>query len=81
MVEIKDVLELIEQLEQDSSIPKNVRQSLLKIKEILETNEDIAIKVDSAMQILEELSLDPNLSSHARTQIWNLTSTLEALAE
>ena len=79
MVEIKDIVELIDILCKDRSIPRNVRTSLEEIKEVLEdNNKEIAVKIDSALQKVESLSLDPNLSADARMQIWRLTSLLEA---
>ncbi len=80
MADIKEVVELIEEMSEDTSIPRNVRAVIDRVKSLLnDDSKEIQVKVDTAMQEIEEVSLDPNMSSHARTQIWNLTSLLEEL--
>ena len=80
MVILKDVLEVVENLCKDISISKNVRNVFEEIKIIIsEADKDTDVKIDTALQEIENLSLDPNLSAYTRTQIWNLTSILEAV--
>ena len=76
MADLTEVNELLSSLTSDSSISKNVREALEGIRENLLAG-DVAVKIDAALQKVEDLSLDPNLSPYARTQIWNLTSLLE----
>jgi len=79
MSSFETVMALITRLSADSSMPNNVRFSLEKVRGLLEDDEkEPAVRLDTAIQIVEGLSLDPNLPSYARTQIWNLTSLLEA---
>lgn len=80
MSDISEVLELLDQMYEDYSIPKNVRTILVKVRNNLKGEGDIKIRIDAAMQDIEELGLDPNLSSYAREQIWKLTSMLSSLA-
>ncbi len=78
--ELIEILELIEEICENSAVPRNVKASLEIIKATFQDETiELGIKVDSAMQSIEDLSLDPNLSQFARTQIWNLTSLLESL--
>ena len=72
-----EVHELLELLLQDSSLSKNIRVILEEISEELRDEKNIGLKINSALQKVEDLSLDPNLSPYARTQIWNLTTLLE----
>lgn len=79
MVKLHEILEAVENLCNDRSISKNVHSVLEEIKILIaEENKDVDVKIDTALQRIENLSLDPNLSTYARTQIWNLTSILEA---
>lgn len=79
---VEEVIELINNLEEDKSVPKNVRGVLEEIKKLLMDNSrELALRIDSAMQMIEDVSLDPNLSPFTRTQIWNLTSLLEEVLE
>ena len=80
MVEITKILETLSVIEQDNSVPKNVRN---KIKSAIMTLEDkngqpLEMKFDKVIQDLDELSNDPNLPPYTRTQIWNVVSTLES---
>ena len=79
MAELKKVLDVIEDLCKDASLSKNVRNVFEEIRVIISgEDKDTDIKIDTALQEIEALSLDPNLSAHTRTQIWNLTSILES---
>jgi uncharacterized protein (UPF0147 family) len=72
-----EVIEFLEMICKDPSISKSVKKTLDDVRELLSTGGDVEVKVDAAIQKVENLSLDPNLASYARTQIWNLTSLLE----
>jgi uncharacterized protein (UPF0147 family) len=74
------VTEAIEFLTKDTSLPRNIRNSLDEIKNSLNCAEDkILLRINAALQQLEDLSNDPNLSVFGRTEIWNLTSAIELL--
>lgn len=74
-----EVLNLLDSLCKDASISKNVRSVLELIRHNLNTGQELGVKIDSALQKVEDISLDPNLSTYARSQIWNLTSMLESV--
>lgn len=79
-VDINEVVGALLAIEQDKSVPKNVR---LKVKDAMnsltESNgKSTEVKVDQVIQRLDELSDDPNLPPYTRTQIWNVVSTLES---
>lgn len=65
--------------EQDS-IPSNVSEMLNQAAEKLEDEEEeLSVRVNSAASILDEISNDPNIKQHTRTEIWNLASKVENL--
>jgi uncharacterized protein (UPF0147 family) len=74
---IDEVQELLGSILQDGSISKNVREILQEIKDELGDEANIALKINAAMQKAEDLSLDPNINTDIRTQLWNLTTLLE----
>lgn len=77
LVELFDALA---QLEQDSSLPKNVKLKLQSAISVLkEEGTDMKIKVNKALQHLEDVSDDSNMPSYIRPQIWNIVSMLESL--
>lgn len=80
--DVQEVLDIIEEISNDGSVPRNVKKILEDVKEqVTRPESDLKVRVDSAMQLIEELSMNPNLPAHARTQIWNITSVLEDLSK
>jgi len=80
-MDVSDVIEFLEELSQDMSMPRNVRTALGEIKCSLGdcSASDIPLRVDAALQRLEGLASDPNISPFSRTEIWQLTSAVEGL--
>lgn len=65
--------------EQDS-IPSNVSEMLNEAADKLEDEEEeLSVRVNSAASILDEISNDPNIKQHTRTEIWNMASKVENL--
>ncbi len=78
---LSNVLEILDRIIHDDTVPRNVRRTANEIKESLLSKEgDLALKAASAISTLEDLSSDPNLPMHVRTIIWNLISNLERLS-
>lgn len=71
------VLDELKELSGDRTVPKNVRSEADKAIGILEGGTEVNIKKASVMQILDEISNDPNLPQYTRTQIWGIVSMLE----
>jgi len=77
---VKDSVEILALIEQDNSVPKNVRERIKNsIVALEEKNIDVAIKINRSLQELDEISEDPNVPTYTRTQIWNVVSLLESI--
>ena len=77
---IKQIVEILNQVIKDTSVPRNIRRGAEEAREILlNESQDIKNKASSALYILEELSNDRNLPMHSRTVLWNVASALETL--
>ena len=77
---LKAVIDTLDRIIQDDSVPRNVRRIASEIKnDLINNKENIAVKAATAISTLEDLSSDPNLPMHVRTLIWNLSSLLEKL--
>jgi uncharacterized protein (UPF0147 family) len=76
---LTNAIELMYEIEEDFSVPKNIR---LKIKEIINYFQDdsalIEIKASKAIDVLDNISDDINVPSHTRAQIWSIMSLLES---
>lgn len=75
---IQMIMESLAMIEEDTSVPKNVRSKIKDTMVLLldENGKSAELKIDRVMQQLDELNDDPNLPPYTRTQIWNVVSTL-----
>jgi uncharacterized protein len=77
---IETIIASISELQDDSTVPKNVKEKVHEILEALRDDKmEKSMKVDKALQLLDEVSEDSNLQSYTRTQVWNLVSQLEKI--
>ncbi len=77
---LKQILDILDQLSEDTSVPRNIRRGAKETKErLLDTNEALDVRTASAIFTLDELANDPNIPLHGRTLIWNIISQLETI--
>ncbi|MEW6035197.1 MAG: UPF0147 family protein [Candidatus Micrarchaeota archaeon] len=81
MMDIKQISDMIDDLVNDTSIPKNIRRALSEAKTRLDSNEENNVKISAAIYVIESITEDINMPAHARTQIWAIMSALETLNE
>jgi hypothetical protein len=87
MKDEEEILKTIEQINKqidallnDSSVPRNVRSAVLDARTALnKPEEDQIVKISSAIYAIDSISTDINLQPQARTVIWNILSSLEAI--
>ena len=81
MVGVDEVLEIIEEIMDDSTLPKNIKNKLSEISKVLKDSDgkNLKLKVDKCVNDLDEISSDVNIQPFVRTQIWSVVSMLEAL--
>jgi len=79
--EVSETKELINILLNDPMIPKNVKNTLQMIGEILEKEPKNIVKLSEAIYGLQDISEDPNLPLNAKSDVWQLLSKLEKLKE
>ena len=78
MDELNRAIEILEEILGDSSVPKNIRDTCTaSVKRLNKTEERVHIRIGATIGMLDELSQDPNLPFHTRTQIWEVASLLE----
>ena len=78
--QISPIVELLTQILEDKTVPKNIRESAQRSKNsLMDNEEELNIRIDQAVQFLDEVSEDPNMPIYTRTQIWSIVSMLEGL--
>jgi uncharacterized protein (UPF0147 family) len=79
-IKLRQIIDALDQLAEDSSVPRNIRKGAVNSKELLLSNKDaLDVRVASTNFILDELANDPNIPLHGRTLIWNIMSQLETV--
>lgn len=76
---VEEIIEMIDNVVDDTSVPKNIRRSLTEAKERLKGDEELSTRSSAAVYAIEAISEDINMPMHARTQIWAILSALESL--
>lgn len=78
---LRQVTVVIDQLIEDTSVPRNIRRGADDAKKrLLQSDEALDLRVAGAVSILDDLANDPNIPLHGRTVIWNIISGLESIS-
>ena len=76
----ENVIPLIEQIVGDRSVPRNIRTKCEdSIRVLKDEKQDTAIRSNTVISTLDDISNDPNIPTYTRTQIWNIVSLLESV--
>lgn len=78
---LEQVSGALDQLMEDTSVPRNIRRGAEEAKEVLlDSSAALDVRKSSAINILDDLANDPNIPLHGRTLIWSVMSQLEPLS-
>lgn len=78
MESLKPVMELLDQIINDRTVPRNIRRAVEESKRSLnDENVQPEVRISTAIHLLDEVINDPNMPLYARTKIWNAVSILE----
>ena len=75
---VKQITDVLDQLAEDTSVPRNIRRGAKELR--LGQKDALDVRAASASFILDELANDPNIPLHGRTLIWNIISQLETVS-
>jgi len=78
-MDYKPVIEILDRIINDRTVPRNIREAVEKAKNALNGKEEEELKINSAIVALDEISNDPNMPLYTRTQIWNAVTLLEQM--
>ncbi|OPY33413.1 MAG: hypothetical protein A4E32_00700 [Methanomassiliicoccales archaeon PtaU1.Bin124] len=77
-VKMNQILEVLDQLSEDTSVPRNIRRGATEAKTRLEhPTEPMDVKIAGAIGKLDDLANDPNIPMHGRTVIYRIITELE----
>ena len=75
---IQSAIELLDEIIEDKSVPKNIRLTCEKTKEVLTGDGDERVRIDTAIQNLDLLADNVQVPTYTRMQVWNIVSLLES---
>ncbi|UAL07779.1 MAG: UPF0147 family protein [Candidatus Methanogranum gryphiswaldense] len=78
---IKPVVDALDMLAEDTSVPRNIRKGATDAKAKLSGKDPIDVRATGAITILDDLANDPNIPMHGRTLIYNIMSQLEIISQ
>jgi uncharacterized protein (UPF0147 family) len=77
---LQHIAMMLDEIINDTTVPRNIRAAAEKAKEsVLNKDEEYIVRSATAIQILDDISDDPNMPLHTRTQIWSIVSELETV--
>jgi uncharacterized protein (UPF0147 family) len=80
MPSVESVTQQMRDLADQNAVPSNVAEMIKEAAEELEDEDkDLSVRVNTASSLLDQVSNDPNIKQHTRTEIWNLASKTESL--
>jgi uncharacterized protein (UPF0147 family) len=78
--QVDEAVQLLERISEDTTVPRNIRRAATNSLEIIREPDpelSIAVKANNAIEILDEISQDPNCPAHARTMLLQVITLLE----
>ena len=76
---IENAIVKLNELKEDSMTPKNLKEKLQSVIDVLQCKEESSIRINKALDILDNISNENNIQSYTRTQLWNIVSMLESI--
>jgi len=77
---VKEIIEILTELEDDVTVPRNVKNKIKTVMDVLKEDADLKLRINKILHELDEIADDPNLQPYTRTQIWNIVSMLEKVS-
>lgn len=82
MSDMEEIIVRVEDLKEEQNVPSNVTELLEQfIEELEDETTEISVRVNTGASILDQVSSDPNIPQHIRTEIWNIASMLEGVED
>jgi len=78
----KQAYAILVTISEDNTTPRNIRRAAKEaLNSLQSTGQSHAVRAAQAINILDDISQDPNMPPYTRTRIWNVVSILEVVKE
>ena len=79
---LNQAMSVLNRVAEDNTTPRNIRRTAKQASDILlDEGLSIAARAANAIDLLDEISQDPNMPMYTRTRIWNVISFLEGIRD
>mgnify|MGYP003681881388 FL=1 len=79
---LNQAMAILNRVAEDNTTPRNIRRTAKQASDML-LNESLtpAARAANAIDLLDEISQDPNMPMYTRTRLWNIISVLEGIRD
>ena len=82
MKKMNQAMSIMNMVADDNTTPRNIRRTAKQASDILlDESLSMAARAANAIDILDQISQDPNMPMYTRTRIWNVISVLEGIRD
>lgn len=79
---LNQAMAVLNRVAEDNTTPRNIRRTAKQATDmLLDESKSLAARAANAIDILDQISQDPNMPMYTRTRIWNVISVLEGIRD
>lgn len=79
---LNQAMAILNRVAEDNTTPRNIRRMAKEASDMLiDEALSLAARAANAIDILDQVSQDPNMPMYTRTRIWNAISILEGIRD
>ncbi len=82
MQKVNQAMAILNRVAEDNTTPRNIRRTAKQASDLmLDESLSLAVRAANAIDLLDEISQDPNMPMYTRTRLWNVISVLEGIRD
>ena len=82
MQKVNQAMAILNRVAEDNTTPRNIRRTAKEASDMLmDESLSLAARAANAIDLLDQISQDPNMPMYTRTRIWNVISILEGIRD
>jgi uncharacterized protein (UPF0147 family) len=79
---LNQAMAILNRVAEDNTTPRNIRRTAKQASDMLvDESLSLAARAANAIDLLDEISQDPNMPMYTRTRLWNVISVLEGIRD
>ncbi len=79
---VNQAMAILNRVAEDNTTPRNIRRTAKEASDMLmDESLSLTARAANAIDLLDQISQDPNMPMYTRTRIWNVISILEGIRD